>query len=259
MNAPLSRSEAEALLPAFVLGALEPEEMLSLAAYLETAPNLAALVSELEEAALQLAYVAPEASLPPSAKDSLLAKARADLPTHATEAVKPRVAPPVEQPVTWLDRVREWLAGLDRRGLAFGAIVGLLLIVVYQQVQLSRERRVLDIISNADQVVVLPGTEFGTQVAPGAMGVFYQRGDQGVWLFEGLPPLPADQTYQLWLVVGGMPTPVDLLSNAELDEPKVVEVSPAMQNYTIADLSIERAGGSDIITKEQVVLRGTVE
>ena len=42
---------------------------------------------------------------------------------------------------------------------------------------------------------------------PSASADFYVSGDRGTLVAHGLAPLPATQTYQLWLVIDGQPTP----------------------------------------------------
>lgn len=129
--------------------------------------------------------------------------------------------------------------------------------------QLQDTQQVLAIVTNADLQVPLARTELlTTEIPVDVRATFYQSGDQGILVVEGLEPLPPAQIYQLWLVVNGQPTPVPdgLLQIAESDVPTslIVAVPPAMQEFTIVDVSVEPAGGSQEITKEAVVLRGSV-
>jgi len=101
-----------------------------------------------------------------------------------------------------------------------------------------------------------------TEVELEAKATFHQSGDKGVLVVRGLEPLSPEQVYQLWVVVDGQPTPVPdgLLQGTEQGAPDflVVSVPPEMQDFTIVDVSVEPAGGSQKITKEAVVLRGSV-
>jgi anti-sigma-K factor RskA len=74
-----------------------------------------------------------------------------------------------------------------------------------------------------------------------------------------LEELPATQTYQFWLVIDGRPTPFGAFQT-QPDTPTVltVAVPPSARSFAIAGVSIEPAGGSQQITKETVVLRGSV-
>jgi len=74
-------------LPAYVLGALEPEEMLAVDRCLQENPDpeLLARWQELEEATTWLAVAAPLAPLPPSAKEKLMTRVQADLVASPSE------------------------------------------------------------------------------------------------------------------------------------------------------------------------------
>ena len=76
---------------------------------------------------------------------------------------------------------------------------------------------------------------------------------------RGLQALPPTQTYQFWLVIDGTPTPFGVFQT-QPNNPTVLSVTvpPSAQSFAIADVSIEPAGGSRQITKETVVLRGSV-
>lgn len=86
----LTEVEALELLPAFVIGALEPDEMLAMDAFLYAHPEWQARVQSMEAAAMSLAHAAPRVALPARTKEHLMAQARAD------GAILP--APPAEAP-----------------------------------------------------------------------------------------------------------------------------------------------------------------
>ncbi len=62
MSAPLNNDILD-LLPGYVLGALEPDEMLQVAAYIEQHPEFEVLVNEAEQALAQVAYLAADCPL----------------------------------------------------------------------------------------------------------------------------------------------------------------------------------------------------
>lgn len=74
----LTNAEVNELLPGFVLGALEPDEMLAVAEYVDQHQELHTRVAELEAVTAQLAYTAPHEPLPARAKQQLLRRAQAD-------------------------------------------------------------------------------------------------------------------------------------------------------------------------------------
>lgn len=95
MNSELTYDQVLDMLPAYVLGALEPEEMLAVDAYLRKHQDLFASLREGEEAAAQLAYLAPTEPLPADAGERLLRRARAELAGPAPPAALP---PPLKRP-----------------------------------------------------------------------------------------------------------------------------------------------------------------
>jgi anti-sigma factor RsiW len=78
MDPELTREEIIEMLPAYVLGALEPDEMLAVEAYLEQHHDLLPRLHSAEEAAAQLAYLAPATPLPDDARDRLMSRVKAE-------------------------------------------------------------------------------------------------------------------------------------------------------------------------------------
>lgn len=312
-------SEAAVLemLPAYVLGSLEADEMLAVDAYLAAHPALLERVAELEAAADQLALAAPEVEPPASAKAGLMARVQADTGVQSVlAAMEPRAVPaadppareaarplpdssaptPLQSPISesWVDRLRSFLGGnFFWPSLASGALAALLVVAVYagraggnanqsqqalaaaqqeiaqlqsqvdrlvqvnQQLeqQIASDRSQLAIFANADRVVALAGTPD----APNASGAFYVGPESGLLVLRNLPPLPAEQTYELWLIPGeGAPVPAGLVQVAA-DGSNTFPIPLAGQptNYAAVGLSIEPAGGSPSPTGP-IVLLGTV-
>jgi anti-sigma-K factor RskA len=279
MSAELTHNQVLELLPAYALGALDADEFIAVAAYLQQHPELQGRLHALEAAAAQLAYTAPEARLPADAKQRLLARARAA--SASTSAVQhtntqPAAAIPPRSDRPAADSRRFRLAGLSRWAAFGGATIAILLalyvgrvqaqlndlnqqigamhdLVVGLQEQLRGNQEVIALLVDRDVQLA------GTPQAPGASAVFYVSGDQGTLIARGLGPLPATQTYQLWLVIDGTPTPFGIFQ-VQPGQPAVLTIAvPARaRDFAIVDVSIEPAGGSQQITKETIVLRGTV-
>lgn len=89
----LTHDEIIERLPAFVVGALDPDEMLAVEDYLQAHPELVARVQELELAAAKLAYAAPPQPLPSDLHAKIMNRAMNTLPTQQTPAA--RAAAPV--------------------------------------------------------------------------------------------------------------------------------------------------------------------
>lgn len=121
--------------------------------------------------------------------------------------------------------------------------------------QLANDRNQLAIFANAERVVALAGTPD----APGASGAFYTGPESGLLVLRNLPPLPAQQTYELWLIPSeGSPIPAGLVQVAA-DGSNTFSIALAGQptDYAAVGLSIEPAGGSPLPTGP-IVLLGTV-
>jgi anti-sigma-K factor RskA len=152
MSDELTYSEVLDKLPAYALGALEPEEMLAVDAYIQKHEQLLDRLQESEQAAVQLAYLAPTVPLPSDAKERLMQRVRADLTTKQTDG--PVVAsapnlPPLTQPAALVDTKQKyrqtssgwfaaWQAALSRLNgwtWATGAALIALLIVGFYAYQ----------------------------------------------------------------------------------------------------------------------------
>jgi anti-sigma-K factor RskA len=115
-------------LPAFVVGALDPDEMLAVEEYIHARPDLMARVHELEAAAAKLAYAAPTRPLPKSLQAKVMNRARASLPARpqSTAVARPeRPAQPgrMAQPARrsgWLEQIVAW--GRSRGWFALGLV-----------------------------------------------------------------------------------------------------------------------------------------
>jgi anti-sigma factor RsiW len=77
-SAGLSEGAVAEMLPAYVLGALEMDEMLAVDDFLAAHPALLVRVAELEATADQLALAAPEVEAPAAAKAGLMGRVQAD-------------------------------------------------------------------------------------------------------------------------------------------------------------------------------------
>lgn len=115
----LTHDDILEMLPAFVVGALEPDEMLDVEEYINAHPELMTRVHELESAAAKLAYAAPSQPLPKDLHAKVMNRARASLSprqqpvaaptTHAPpHAPRRQSQPVVQENENWLVR---WLRG----------------------------------------------------------------------------------------------------------------------------------------------------
>jgi anti-sigma-K factor RskA len=294
MNNELTYAQVLDLLPAYVLGALEPEEMLAVDAYLRKHQALFASLRESEEAATQLAYLAPTEPLPAGARERLLRRARAEVAGPA---------PPLKGPTAQdagPGRVLSNLWAVIRTARISAAatavlILGLLAVSLYAgqmqarlgqsetqrlalQAEVAQLQAANDQLQRTNQVLQQQlGTEqerlafiasatpnrtvqlTGTNEAPGASGVFYFRDDrQGLLVLNGLQPLSAQMTYQLWLIPADeTPVPAGLV-DVQGAEPTwlSVPITPDAEDFAAVGVSVEPAGGS-LAPTGPIVLLGT--
>ena len=323
----LSEGAVVEMLPAYVLGSLEMEEMLAVDDFIAAHPSLLVRVAELEATAAQLALAAPEATPPIAAKAGLMARVQADAGVRSmllamdAQSVRtispapasarpvqlppaqerPLPAPPLPRPIrqaeesqSWVERLRAFLGGnFFWPSLATGALASLLVVAVYAgqiqfngegvaaelseaqaeiallesqtedlrqinqqlQEQLSSDRNQLAIFANAERVVALAGTAD----APNASGALYTGPENGLLVLRGLPALPAEQTYELWLIPSaGSPIPAGLVQVAEGDSHIfTIALTGEPSDFAAVGLSIEPAAGSPSPTGP-IVLLGTV-
>jgi anti-sigma-K factor RskA len=280
-RAPLSHAQILEYLPAYVLGALDPDEMLAVDDYLQAHPELLSRVAELEALSAQLAYAAPPAPLPPELRDEVVARARASLPPgRAHPAATP---PPSRLPsqLTWSEQVAAWWR---QRGLFDVTLVGTALTTLLLTVALGRTILQLDrlqshiselqsqvatvqadnellrnenlrlqseIEMHQNQLASLAAaTEFvalsGTESAPTASGVVYVTETQATLILRNLEELGAAQIYQLWLIPAeGAPISAGLLGSAGGALQTVSVALPAdVAGFAAVGISVEPSGGS---------------
>ena len=216
------------LLPAYVLGALDEEDKQLVAEYL-AACQLCQTEWQAHQAVFaQLALSAPEAAPPPALKERLMARIRSEVSPPPV-----RLRPPQQQPA----------AGFWPRLAPVWGVASLLLIIVLIASNLLLWRQFSQRSEPVMQVVNL----FGAGQAPGARGVIVITNDgrRGRLVVEGLPPLGAQQQYQLWLVKdeqrdSGVVFPItpDGFWSGTIEAPE------PLLNYLRFDITVEPEGGS---------------
>lgn len=201
-----------ALIPAFALGATDPEETRLVQAGLARCPDAALALADYAEMAEQMLFSAPQVAAP----EHLAQRLQAALSPQSAPPAPSRTSKPVEgKPKGWgLSRL--WT--FPSLGFAAAALALLLLItsnlywanryndLAAQQSLLQRQLQ-----EQTTLVTFLRAGQIERRELASATGglpesraiLMYQSESQQALLFaEGLPPLSADQVYQLWLVQG---------------------------------------------------------
>ena len=177
----MDHREAEELLGAYALDALEGDEASRLEEHLASCPEHAAAAAELRQAQSLLALTADDVEPP------------ADLRVRIVQAVKADPgATSVVVPIRRAPRTPRWAPRPAYLALAAGLLLALGVggVVGYQ-------------LSQTQQVAyTFPGDP---SRAPGAQArlVYFKDHKQAVLTVTGLPQLTAGQVYEAWLIKGG--------------------------------------------------------
>ncbi|WIG59583.1 MAG: hypothetical protein OJF49_002330 [Ktedonobacterales bacterium] len=173
----IPETHVDDLIDAFVLGALEPEEVAAVDLHVEGCARCRALLAQARASADLLLLAAPQVATPPALRVRVLARVRA-------EAASARAAGDAARDV--VRAVPGGEADEDAADLAG---------------ELLR-----DLLAEPDCVIVnVPGTEHAAGASARFVGARSRR--EGVLLTAGLGPLAADKAYQVWFLRGGEPQP----------------------------------------------------
>jgi RNA polymerase sigma factor (sigma-70 family) len=305
------QNEISKILPAYVLGTLEPEEMLALDGHIQQNKTVLLQLHQLEERAAHLLFKGPEVELPQDVKRHLMMQIRemtrselSTAPEADTDRANGQPGPAADPlPVSstmrpartgWRQHklLREWAGhrflwtGLSAIALIIlTTLVGIqiqnqrsllatelatvqhdlaALRIENQQLQdanqhlqqrLGLRERQLTLFADATRVVTLEGTE----EAPEASGSFHVGQLSSVLVLRKLPPLPEDQSYELWLI----PEQGDPVSagTVQVDETgmssTLIPMAIQPRDFAAVGLSVEPASGSEQPTGPIVVL-GTI-
>lgn len=201
--------EVHDLIPAFALGATDPEEAELVKARLAICPHTAEELADFAELSEAMLYAAPPREAPASIEANLRRALRGET---AAEIPGPR-------PGGWWQRLRTTLQPPAARWSTAAALVLLALLIGtnlywnnrmqdFQTAQadllqrLAEQDNVIAEISagKALQVVLPPAEESGPAHAT---VLLVPNGKQGVVYAEDFPPLPEGMVYQLWLIEDG--------------------------------------------------------
>ena len=251
----MSGQHVDDLLDLYALGALEPAEASNVECHLEGCPACRAAFGQSRWVVEHLAWTPDQQEPPPELWtkvrrriESLQRAGREEAPARAGRSR------------------RGWLLGGRVRPLQGLALAGLLLIFVLAGWNLTLQRRLEDLaaevreqqqvaamLSAPDARVVPMVSQPAAPMARGSLVIDPQA--SGAYLVaQGLPSLPADKAYQLWLTAGEARTSaavfrVDEYGSATL----LVRSEKPMRTYTGCGITIEPAAGSPRPTGDRVL------
>ena len=225
--------EIEELAGAYALQAL-PDDVLR-----EVEDHLASCsahpdIAGLRAVALSLAGAAPEREPPPTLKARLMEAIRRETAGGA-QAVAPRA--PTARLIPWF---RPRFASYALATVLAAVVVGLL-----------TWNLILQVSGDGGEDVTFVRTLTDSGAARGRI-LYIQEERTALLTVEGLAPLPAEKTYQVWAISDGEPTGIGLFNASESGEASTV-IEADLSKVEIVAITIEPAGGSPQPTTEPIL------
>jgi anti-sigma-K factor RskA len=211
----------EELASAYVLGALEPEEVRSFERQLDEDPELQRLVAELRSVTQAVAGSSPGLEPSPALRARLLLDFEDDAPQRRPQA---------QRPVQWLGNVVPWALAASFAGLCvlFGVQAHLLrgqldvrqhrideLATVADTLRAERAdlHQVVESLQQSNRLANMRIAVLGAQLRADpkavAVSVWDNQRQSGVVVVHHLKPPPNGKDYQLWIIDPRYAVPVD--------------------------------------------------
>jgi anti-sigma-K factor RskA len=219
----------------YALDALTSDERAAFEAHLASCGDCADEVAAFRETAALLGGA--EAVAPPPDLRAAVLDRLDDVPQLPLPAADPS-AQPLAPVISLRERLRPQLAGIAAAGLL--AVLGMVGVAVLLA---DRAPAPLDAsFLAAAEAVPLDGA---------APATFYldADGDEGWLVVDGLPPLAAGTTYQLWLFHDDVPVPAGTLDAAA----GLLRATAPVRGAAVVAVTVEPAGGLDAPTGDVVL------
>jgi Anti-sigma-K factor rskA/Putative zinc-finger len=229
-----SHEEFEALLGAYALDAVEPDEAAELSVHLETCPRCAAELAAHREMAALFAYGGQEA--PQGIWDEIATRIHGDPPELRIDQMRSRMAGPgtrrgagraSRRAVPW-----RWVAPIAAAAAVAIAVLGV------QVAGQGHSPSSVATMADVQHALSANGSRKVVMRAPGGKGatldaVITPSGTGYIYGERGMSALPDNRTYQLWGMVGRQLISYGLLG----DNPKVVkfEAGSGVQALAVTD------------------------
>ena len=227
------------LIPAYALGATDPDESAQVEVHLRTCARCRALLADYQLLADELLYTVPYTAAPP----------------HLQADLRRRLAPPA--PPTRSRSRFAWFRA-PAFALALAAVLLLFLSNAYWWTRVNRLERQLTL-----QATAIPLVATGQRIrlqgdapAPQAWGELHFQPHAQVAVLEvhRLPALPPGKVYQLWLIRNGQRDSGGIFQVDARGEGTLLVTSPKpLQAYDAVGVTVEPAGGSPGPTSPRVI------
>lgn len=225
---------------AYVLGALEEQELQGFREHLAACDVCTAEVAQLQAAADALALAVPRRNAPESLRARIMATAHAE--AELLKAAGHEADEPVSAPSPWRWRLAPALAGAA--ALAAGLLIGAFAINTGSTVQRTQTQVIR-------AVVVEPGHN--------ASAVLRKAGSHVELVVEGMPAPPRGRIYEVWLLRQGAqaPAPTDALFSVTTHGEGAVDVPGNVTGAVKVLVTDEPLGGSPKPTRNPVIIAST--
>lgn len=237
------------LLPAYSIGATDPEETALVESLLDSCPEVIEELQDYRLLSRALLFTAPDAAPPASLHDRIMAAAQ----PRSTPAASPQVIAPDFSRPPERRGINRWLA------LAAGAAAALLVISnVYWMSRISQyeqtQAEIITLLSQQRDLLAATGTGSVQRVelvstqdtSPEATVLFNPDGEFGMLYSEQFPALSPDQTYQLWLIQGEQPVSAGLFQVDDAGRSWLMfRAAQPIETYDAIAVSTEPALGSE--------------
>lgn len=240
----LTDTQFDDLLPLYVLGALEPDELAAMEDYLAEHPAAQTEVAAAREVAALLAWTPPQHDPPAALRERVLDRVQA-APPAAALSLRQRIGNALRPPMA-------------RAGLAMSAVLLLATLALgtstwQTQQQVQQQQALIAMFRSPNMQVAAVNAP---EVNPNArlQMAFDPQGRLAMVVVSNLPQLPQAQTYQFWLI-GQQPVSGGLFRvDARGQGSFVVQSDHPLNQYQSIGVSREPAGGS--AAPSQIVLSG---
>jgi anti-sigma-K factor RskA len=236
----MDHESTEGLIPAYALGAVDPDESRDVEAHLAACATCRDLLAEYRELGGGLLFATPPMAAP----------------AGITERMRERLTPVRHEaaPRAWWTRLR----GAFLVPALAAAILLLLVTNIYWVGRMNRlDRQVTEQASLAASLANAPATALRAEAsAPYAQGVVYAStsGQAALLCVYGMPALPSDKAYQLWLINDGKRESggVFQVSGNGFGFLMVRPAHP-LTDYSSVGITVEPIGGSPAPTSPRVL------
>lgn len=254
MSGEPNRTDCETLaelLPAYSVGATDPEETALVERLLPLCPEVAAELDDYAALVRAMHYTAPTAQPSAALHDKLMAAVRAEPPAAPVPRPLSKVAP------------RPQIYGVNRALVGLVGIAAALLVVsnIYWSNQINLLRRqqadTLALLARQQDALASLGTQQAHRVelvstagdnpnAVLATVLWSEQTPTALLLTDQLPELSSDRAYQLWVIQGEQPIGIGVFNVDEQGVGVLVFNSETpMTEFSAVAITEEPAGGSD--------------